>query len=370
MPSSVIVLVPTKNGEARIGATIESLEQQTVVPARIIVICDNCTDNTEKVVGDYQRKYDNISLLVTQNNHHKKAGALNQAFRALMEEPPAMWQYALMMDDDTVLDPGLIAAGLNTLADNENVGAVCSRAGVIFPEEKLTVLQKFIWHMQHIEYGLFFDSSRVQTLEHIKVVHGMAAMYSRVALEAVVAFREATWGVCAQVYCEGNITEDYELTITTRRAGFKVTMNPEMKAWTDVPLSFKKLWRQRIRWLLGGIDALCRHGMNNITYKEYFQHSLFIVFFAFTLYVLQWLVANAVGGGDWSWHPITFLIFGVIYFDQLYRAKYIQDRSLLESLLVVLFVPFALYHMLYQLEQLVAYMMFVKARILGEDVAW
>jgi len=362
-------LVPTKNGEARIGATIESLEQQTVVPARIIAVCDNCTDGTEKVVRDYQRKYGNIRLLVTQDNCFKKAGALNQVFKALMEEPPAMWQYAVMMDDDTVLDPGLIAAGLDTLTNSKNVGAVCSRAGVIFPEEKLTLFQRLIWYMQHIEYGLFFDSSRVQTLGHIKVVHGMAAMYSRAALEAAVAFRKVTWGISNnQVYCEGNITEDYELTITTRRAGFKVTMNPEMKAWTSVPLSFEELWRQRKRWLLGGIDALCRHGMNDVTWKEYFQHSLFVIFFVFTVYVLHWLVANAISGGGWSWHPITFLILGIIYFDQLYRAKYVQDRSLLESLLVVLFIPFALYHMLYQLEQLAAYVMFVIARIRGEDV--
>jgi cellulose synthase/poly-beta-1,6-N-acetylglucosamine synthase-like glycosyltransferase len=43
----VVVLVPAHNEAAAIDATVASLHRQTRPPDRIIVVADNCTDDTE-----------------------------------------------------------------------------------------------------------------------------------------------------------------------------------------------------------------------------------------------------------------------------------------------------------------------------------
>src|SRR5262249_60441467 len=54
MASNIITVIPVYNGEKFIGATLQSLANQTVKPDRVIVI-DNCsTDNTERVVKEFK----------------------------------------------------------------------------------------------------------------------------------------------------------------------------------------------------------------------------------------------------------------------------------------------------------------------------
>jgi glycosyltransferase involved in cell wall biosynthesis len=54
MPSNIIAAIPVYNGEKFIGATLQSVAEQTVRPDRVIVL-DNCsTDNTERVVKEFK----------------------------------------------------------------------------------------------------------------------------------------------------------------------------------------------------------------------------------------------------------------------------------------------------------------------------
>jgi hypothetical protein len=60
-----------------------------------------------------------------------------------------------------------------------------------------------------LEFGLF-DSSRVETLDHVKVLHGMMTLYRAKAMFDVADGRKERIN---QIYNESNLVEDYELTI-------------------------------------------------------------------------------------------------------------------------------------------------------------
>ena len=68
------VLIPAHNESVTIGATLDSLWGQTRPPENVIVVADNCTDDTADIAR--QR---GAEVFTTIGNREKKAGALNQA---------------------------------------------------------------------------------------------------------------------------------------------------------------------------------------------------------------------------------------------------------------------------------------------------
>ena len=68
------VLVPAHDEALTIAATLESLWGQTRPPDRVVVVADNCTDDTAESRGEH-----GAEVFTTVGNTEKKAGALNQA---------------------------------------------------------------------------------------------------------------------------------------------------------------------------------------------------------------------------------------------------------------------------------------------------
>ncbi|WP_414531135.1 glycosyltransferase family 2 protein [Leucobacter chromiiresistens] len=115
---TVTVLIPAHNEEASLPATLASLRLQQRVPDRVIVVADNCTDDT---VGVAQRF--GAEVFETQGNTHKKGGALNQV---LARELPHMGDNdtVLVMDADTQLSPQFLATAVQRFTADRALIAV------------------------------------------------------------------------------------------------------------------------------------------------------------------------------------------------------------------------------------------------------
>ena len=61
------VIVPTYNVEDYISRCLDSLLNQDDIEIEIIVVNDGSTDNTHKIINEYQKKYDNIKI-INENN--------------------------------------------------------------------------------------------------------------------------------------------------------------------------------------------------------------------------------------------------------------------------------------------------------------
>ena len=72
-------MIPARNEEHTLGATLESLRRQTLPPAAVWVIADNCTDATAEVARAH-----GAEVYTTVENHHRKAGGLNQLLARLL----------------------------------------------------------------------------------------------------------------------------------------------------------------------------------------------------------------------------------------------------------------------------------------------
>ena len=329
--SRIAVVIPAHNEVHTIAGTIRSLFSQTRSPDIVLVVVDNCSDNTKLIAGGLRKIYPKLYMLETVDNRAKKAGALNQGLVTIEAD------YVLCMDADTQVHPQLIEKAVETLDKNPKLGAVCSRAGVGFPV-KASLWGKILWQIQHLEYGQF-DSHRVETLGGIKVVHGMASVYRMKALKSVTEYREQWWGIKGQIYAEDNLVEDYELTLCLKELKWQVTISMAMLAWTDVPLTLHGLWRQRLRWLRGGVDSLRRHGLNKVTQKDIFSHLLFVFLVSLQILVLALMGFALNKGVSWQWSPWLMAVLAVGYLDALYRLRYVQDLGLGDVLMRIALVP-------------------------------
>src|SRR3954468_10639725 len=65
----VVVLIPAHNEEASIGATVQALLRQERIPDRIVVIADNCTDETIAVAASL--RHPALVVTETRNNRDK-----------------------------------------------------------------------------------------------------------------------------------------------------------------------------------------------------------------------------------------------------------------------------------------------------------
>ena len=91
------VLVPAHDEALTIGATLESLWGQTRPPDRVVVVADNCTDDTADIAREH-----GAEVFTTVGNTEKKAGALNQALSRDVRRHRRRATSSMVMDADSV----------------------------------------------------------------------------------------------------------------------------------------------------------------------------------------------------------------------------------------------------------------------------
>jgi cellulose synthase/poly-beta-1,6-N-acetylglucosamine synthase-like glycosyltransferase len=229
------------------------------------------------------------------------------------------------------------------LNSNSNLAAVCSKAGILPCQEK-KLFKRFLHELQRLEYSEF-DAQRVETFGNIKVVHGMAALHRWTALKEVGGFDE------------DNLVEDYELTIKYKEAGYNVTAELSMRAWTELPLSLREWWKQRLRWNRGGLDTLKDHGWNKVTRRYILQHYWMNIFMAF-----QWVFFTAfvtmLVQREFLMHGLVLILTAVSTLASLYRLKYLEKISFIDVIFRISLIPELFYGLLISINLYHSYFLF------------
>ena len=97
----VSVITPAYNAEPFIKETIESVLSQSLSDWELIVIDDGSTDDTQKVVAEYEKADDRIHLIINENN----MGVARTRNRGL---DMFRGQYVAFLDSDDYWDPQML----------------------------------------------------------------------------------------------------------------------------------------------------------------------------------------------------------------------------------------------------------------------
>lgn len=254
--SNLTVLIPAHNESSQIEETLGSLANQTRPADKIIVIADNCTDDT----AQKSQRFPSVEVFITVGNTKKKAGALNQWLDTNLTETPDS-DLIMVMDADSSLDENFLKNAIKYI--NQGYSA----CGGVFLGKPGGGLVGMFQRNEYARYARDIDRKNGKTL----VLTGTATLFLASALKSVVKGRQEKVLPCidgeAHVYDTGALTEDNELTFALLHLDHSIIAPTECALTTEVMSTWRDLWRQRRRWKRGAIENNLQYGITKVTLK-------------------------------------------------------------------------------------------------------
>ncbi|MGW8482389.1 glycosyltransferase [Microbacterium sp. NPDC055903] len=296
---TVTVLIPAHNEEASLPHTLRSLLEQSTPPNRILVVADNCTDNTAAVAREF-----GAAVFETVGNTHKKGGALNQALADLL---PRLGDNdtVMVMDADSQIGPDYLAEAVRRFTADR---ALMSVGGLFEGEEGHGLLGQF----QRNEY--FRYQREIKRRDgRVFVLTGTASVFRASALRGVAEARGTQIpGRKGDVYDTFALTEDNELTIAIKSLGGLTVSPTACTVVTELMPTWRMLWAQRLRWQRGALENLGAYGVTPQTLRYWAQqigigYGVLALFAYFLLIILM-----IVSMDTWVWFPF-WLGIGLLF---------------------------------------------------------
>ena len=227
----VAVLVPAHNEALGIGATLEKLLPQLTASDRLLVIADNCTDETAAIAR-------NVGATVIERQDLDRRGkgyALDYGLQSLEADPP---EVVVLVDADCIIYPGAIdqIARLSA-AKSRPVQAVYLMEQPANPTPKDAI------------------SALAFLVKNLVRPRGLAQLGLPCLLTGTgMAF---PWFVIRKApLASGNIVEDMQLGLDLAIAGYSPLFCPDAKVIGCLPQQQQAATSQRTRWEHGHLQTL------------------------------------------------------------------------------------------------------------------
>jgi cellulose synthase/poly-beta-1,6-N-acetylglucosamine synthase-like glycosyltransferase len=258
LPLRLTVLVPAHDEALTIAATLRSLWDQTRPPEKVVVIADNCTDDTARIAREHRAQ-----VFETIANHEKKAGALNQALSKMFPSIDER-DVVMIMDADSIIVPNFLEVGMARLAEAPALIAV----GGLFGGEPGAGM---VGQLQRNEYTRY-QRTIARRRGRVFVLTGTASLFRAYALKAVADSRgELIPGDPGHVYDTLAMTEDNEMTMALKSLGAKMVSPMQCQVVTELMPNWRALWRQRSRWQRGALENIGAYGFTRATARYWGQ---------------------------------------------------------------------------------------------------
>ncbi len=286
----VSVIIPAFNEEACISRCVEAAAKMDYPSYEIIVIDDGSDDFTSSLIENAP-----ISFIKLRHNRGKFA-ALNEG---IMQ---AKGDIVVFSDSDSWLHPQALRYLVRNFSDT-SVGAV---AGTVILDKPLSFLR--CWQMLEYIFGqAFIKVAQIGSGSSVTICPGPIGAYRKDLLLEVGGFKERT------------LTEDFDATLDILQKGYTVCYESKAIAYTDSPLSWKSLMRQRLRWLRGNLQVLKFH--KNIFFSPssgligFFWLPFYFLFISYGLSFLEIIMlASAPFIAYFSGNPADFCKAAIVYF--------------------------------------------------------
>lgn len=220
----VTVLVPGKNEGRHIFHLVQSLREQTYTNYELIIVDDGSDDDTPLICGDLE-KAGYIDRFVRMEMRGGKASAANLGLRF------ARGRYVVHLDADTTLDRNAVENILIPFYSSKDVRAVGGTVKVRNAHSTICTSLQALEYLKTIMVGRMVTN----TLGILHIISGAFGAFERNTLLQV-----GGWDIGPGL--DGDITQKL------RKAGYRISFAENAVAMTNVPTSWKALYRQRQRW--------------------------------------------------------------------------------------------------------------------------
>ena len=227
----VTILIPVYNAKRTIKKVVDSiLCQKYRGKIHIIVIDDGSADGTLKLLKSMNC---DCKIKVLETCHRGKSYALNEGLKHVKTD------YVITVDSDTYLHPLAVKCIMNKLVNSDK--KVVATAGSIFVQNDR---KNFVTKLQQWDYtlGIFGVKMYQGSYNSTLVAQGAFSAYKTKQIKEI-----GGWQPC--------VGEDIVLTWNLLSKGYQTNFAKNAVAFTEVPDTFKDLFRQRKRWARGMIEA-------------------------------------------------------------------------------------------------------------------
>lgn len=228
---TLAVVVPAHNEATVVADTLATLQRQLSAGDRLIVVADNCTDQTAAIAAA-------CGAEVTVRNEPDLRGkgyALDAGIRVLASDPPDV---VVFVDADCRVEAGAIAA---LVANVQRSGAPQQAVYLMYPREQAPVSQR-------VAAFAFAVKNHVRLL-------GLKRLGVPCHLTGTgMAF---PWPVIADApLASGNLVEDMQLGVDLACKGNAAELCAEAMVTSSFPLDVEALSSQRSRWETGHLRTI------------------------------------------------------------------------------------------------------------------
>ncbi|MDC6387259.1 glycosyltransferase family 2 protein [Maribacter sp. PR1] len=117
------VIIPAHNEEAYLKLALESITLQTLPPKKVVVVNDNSTDNTEKIIDEYTSSIPYIQKLnTTSSNIHLPGSKVVNAFQSGLKLLDEKYDFLVKLDADIILPADYFEKTAQIFSKRKKVG--------------------------------------------------------------------------------------------------------------------------------------------------------------------------------------------------------------------------------------------------------
>ncbi len=250
----VSIIVPGKNEGKHIYKLANSLKEQTYRNFELIVIDDGSDDDTRTICNSL-KKNGLIDIFLSNDVRGGKASAANLGLRY------ATGKFIIHMDADCSYDRDAVENIIVPFYYDDKLGAVGGDVQVRNYRESLCATLQAIEYTDTISVGRISQSQ----LGIYRIISGAFGAFKRDALQSV-----GGWDIGPGL--------DGDITVKIRKLGYQIHFEPTAICQTNVPVTFKSLIKQRLRWDKSLIRFRLRKHNDVFFPNESFRISNFVSF--------------------------------------------------------------------------------------------
>ena len=281
----VSIMVPCYNESKHVHETFDALADMHYPNYEIIAINDGSRDNTGERLNEIARGMPRMRVIHLASNQGK-AKALKTGAMA------ARGEFFVCIDCDAVLDPFAVTWIMSHFLHNPRVGAVTGNP-------RIRNRASFLGCIQVGEFsaiiGLMKRSQRIYG--RVFTLSGVIASFRRLALHRVGYWDSDT------------LTEDIDISWRLQLNHWDIRFEPRALCWILMPETFRGLYKQRLRWSIGGGQAMKKYFGVMASWKSrrmwgvYFEY-IFSVAWSYTMAALLVIsvhtIATHLYHGNWN----------------------------------------------------------------------
>lgn len=339
-----LAIIPSYKG----GPALKKLVTDIVVfnhKARVVVVNDSSPAEYDAVFEEIGKISNRVTVLKTPTNY-LKAGAINLALTYIRENNYQA-DVIFTLDDDVQINEYTIGHMASEIMRDERLGAVCSQARAWNKNKSLlTRLQGLEYHGYNV-----IRAAESGFVHGPLVMHGMLSAFRFEALMKVGSF------------ATGHLIEDYDMTARIKKAGYDVKFASHAAAWTDVPETFVALWKQRIRWTVGGLEILVKERYLPAIFQDVIGHFMFLATFVSVILAFMLPANNNYPLITWIIAAAAITQFIVGYTFNLLTLRQYEDADIWDWLLRISIIPEFIYANILTVGLLGSYLFIVYTKV-------